>query len=102
MLRRLKKQVARDVPDRSEERRDCELGEAQRKLYLAELRRSREQVMEAVAQKGLGKSTIHVLAALTQADVDVAAFSVGTPSLDEVFLALTGKTSEHPAAEEER
>ena len=34
-----------------------------------------------------------VLAALTQADVDVAEFSVGTPSLDEVFLALTGKPS---------
>ena len=28
--------------------------------------------------------------ALTQANVDVAEFSVGTPSLDEVFLALTG------------
>lgn len=66
MLRRLKKQVARDLPDRIEERRDCELGESQRRLYLAELRRSREQVMEAVAQKGLGKSTIHVLAALTR------------------------------------
>jgi ABC-2 type transport system ATP-binding protein len=35
-----------------------------------------------------------VLAALTQADVEVAEFSVGTPSLDEVFLALTGKPSE--------
>ncbi len=42
-----------------------------------------------------------VLAALTQADVDVAEFSVGTPSLDEVFLALTGRTSEQPAAEVE-
>jgi ABC-2 type transport system ATP-binding protein len=42
-----------------------------------------------------------VLAALTQADVEVAEFSVGTPSLDEVFLALTGKTSEQPVAEGE-
>ncbi len=66
MLRRLKKQVARDLPDRIEERRDCDLGEAQRKLYLAELRRSRDQVMNTVAEKGLGKSTIHVLAALTR------------------------------------
>jgi SNF2 family DNA or RNA helicase len=66
MLRRLKRQVARDLPERIEERRDCELGEAQRKLYLAELRRSREQVMQTVSQKGLGKSTIHVLAALTR------------------------------------
>jgi superfamily II DNA or RNA helicase len=66
MLRRLKQQVAKDLPDRIEERRDCELGEAQRKLYLAELRRSREQVMQTVAQKGLNKSKIHVLAALTR------------------------------------
>lgn len=42
-----------------------------------------------------------VLAALTQANVQVAEFSVGTPSLDEVFLALTGKPSA-PASEEER
>ncbi len=66
MLRRLKKQVARDLPDRIEERRDCELGDSQRKLYLAELRRSREQVSQMVAEKGLGKSKIHVLAALTR------------------------------------
>jgi SNF2 family DNA or RNA helicase len=66
MLRRLKQQVAKDLPDRIEERRDCELGEAQRKLYLAELRRSREQVLQTVAEKGLNKSKIHVLAALTR------------------------------------
>jgi hypothetical protein len=66
LLRRLKKEVAADLPDRIEQRRDCELGEAQRKLYLAELRRSREQVMAAVAEKGVGRSTIHVLAALTR------------------------------------
>jgi ABC-2 type transport system ATP-binding protein len=42
-----------------------------------------------------------VLAALTQADVEVAEFSVGTPSLDEVFLALTGRPSEAPAGEGE-
>ncbi len=66
MLRRLKKQVAQDLPDRIEERRDCELGEEQRKLYLAELRRSREQVFKTMAEKGLAKSKMHVLAALTR------------------------------------
>lgn len=66
MLRRLKGQVAKDLPDRIEVRRDCELGESQRKLYLAELRRSREQVLQVVAEKGLNKSKIHVLAALTR------------------------------------
>src|SRR5664280_3832716 len=66
LLRRLKKHVAKDLPDRIEERRDCQLGEEQRKLYLAELRRSREQIQQAVAEQGLNKSKMHVLAALTR------------------------------------
>ena len=41
-----------------------------------------------------------VLAALTRAGIEVAEFSVGNPSLDEVFLAITGRTSEHPVPEE--
>ena len=35
-----------------------------------------------------------VLTALTQGGVDIAQFSLGNPSLDEVFLALTGRTAE--------
>jgi superfamily II DNA or RNA helicase len=66
LLRRLKKHVAKDLPDRIEERRDCPLGDEQRKLYLAELRRSREQVMKVVETQGLNKSKMHVLAALTR------------------------------------
>jgi hypothetical protein len=66
LLRRLKRDVARDLPDRIEQRRDCELNPAQRKLYLAELRRGRQQVMLSLAQRGLRASTIHVLAALTR------------------------------------
>lgn len=66
LLRRIKKQVAKDLPDRVEQRLDCELPEEQRKLYLAELKRSREQVMKAVKQKGIAKSKMHVLAALTR------------------------------------
>ena len=66
LLRRLKKHVAKDLPDRIEERRDCPLGESQRMLYLAELRRSRDQVMKAVETQGLNKSKMHVLAALTR------------------------------------
>ena len=66
LLRRVKKQVAKDLPERIEQRLDCELPEEQRKLYLAELKRSREQVMKAVKQKGVAKSKMHVLAALTR------------------------------------
>ena len=66
LLRRVKKQVAKDLPNRIEQRLDCDLPEEQRKLYLAELKRSREQVMKAVQQKGVAKSKMHVLAALTR------------------------------------
>ena len=66
MLRRLKNQVAKDLPERIDERRDCELTEEQRKLYLAELRRSRQQIFKTMKQKGLAKSKMHVLAALTR------------------------------------
>ena len=31
---------------------------------------------------------------LTRAGIGVAGFSLGQPSLDEVFLALTGRTAE--------
>jgi ABC-2 type transport system ATP-binding protein len=40
-----------------------------------------------------------VLTLLTEEKVDVAQFSVGNPSLDEVFLALTGRTTETAAPE---
>jgi len=66
LLRRLKKHVAKDLPDRIEERLDCPLGDEQRKLYLAELRRSRDQVMKVVETQGINKSKMHVLAALTR------------------------------------
>ncbi|MBP5760600.1 MAG: ATP-dependent helicase, partial [Verrucomicrobia bacterium] len=63
---RLKTEVAKDLPERIDERRDCELTDEQRKLYLAELRRSRDIIMKSVQEKGLAKSKIHVLAALTR------------------------------------
>ena len=64
MLRRLKKQVAQDLPDRIEERLDCELTEGQRKFYLAELQRSRQSLSTLDLQAG--QSRMHVLAALTR------------------------------------
>jgi superfamily II DNA or RNA helicase len=64
MLRRLKKQVAQDLPDRIEERLDCELTEGQRKFYLAELQRSRQALSTLDLQAG--QSRMHVLAALTR------------------------------------
>ncbi|HRY59658.1 MAG TPA: DEAD/DEAH box helicase, partial [Candidatus Paceibacterota bacterium] len=99
LLRRLKQQVAKDLPERIEQRRDCQLGDAQRKLYLAELRRSRELVLKTVAEQGLNKSKIHVLAALTRLRqicchprlVGNAAASGKTETLFELLDALSAE-----------
>jgi SNF2 family DNA or RNA helicase len=67
LLRRTKEEVAPELPDRIEERVDCELTRGQRQLYLAELRRTRRLLEELEHEpQELGRSRITVLAALTR------------------------------------
>ncbi len=67
LLRRTKDQVAPELPERIEERLECELTQGQRELYLAELQRSRERVLDlAEEDPGLRRNRIAVLAALTR------------------------------------
>ena len=55
--------------------------------------------LELTARLERPEQAAAVLMALTEARIDVAQFSVGSPSLDEVFFALTGRPAD-PAAEE--
>jgi superfamily II DNA or RNA helicase len=67
MVRRLKEHVAPELPDRIEERRECELTPGQRKLYLAELMRGRATVERLKASPdGVMGHKFEVLAALTR------------------------------------
>ncbi len=67
LLRRMKKEVASELPERIEERIDCELTSGQRRVYLAELRRCRALIDElSESPEGLERNRIHVLAALTR------------------------------------
>ena len=67
LLRRLKQEVAPDLPPRIEERRDCELHPGQRRLYLAEAARSRRLLEEVAADPaGLARHRIEILSALTR------------------------------------
>ena len=47
-----------------------------------------------------GDRAAEALAQLARAGVRIAGFSLGQPSLDEVFLALTGRPAEEPATDE--
>jgi SNF2 family DNA or RNA helicase len=107
LLRRLKKHVAKDLPDRIEQRRDCQLDEDQRKLYLAELRRSREQVMKTVAEKGLAshKERDDVLSGVevAEAQVQSAEATLRTAELNlsytKVRAPIAGITSREARSE---
>jgi superfamily II DNA or RNA helicase len=67
LLRRTKKEVAPELPDRIEEQWDCEMTAQQRQLYLAEVKQSREMIARLTGTRGgIAQNKIHILAALTR------------------------------------
>jgi len=58
-----------------------------------------DEPVEVTARIDSPAQAATLLAALGDAGIDVAQFSVGDPSLDEVFLALTGRLAEDAACE---
>ena len=64
LLRRTKKEVATDLPDRIEEDLMIELEGVQQKLYNAELKRARAQLLKATTSKQLDKLRFNILTSL--------------------------------------
>ena len=64
MLRRLKREVAADLPAKLEQVSFCELTPDQRGVYQQVIEASRKEVLEAVGAQGLAKSRMVVLTAL--------------------------------------
>jgi SNF2 family DNA or RNA helicase len=64
ILRRTKQQVARELPEKTEQTILCELEAAQRKQYDDLRRHYRESLLLRVQSEGLAKSKMHVLEAL--------------------------------------
>ncbi|HEY9869808.1 MAG TPA: SNF2-related protein [Candidatus Obscuribacterales bacterium] len=64
ILRRLKSQVEKELPDRTDIINLCELEDEQRSLYLDVLDECRQKVFGEIAARGIGRSQISVLAAL--------------------------------------
>ena len=64
VLRRTKKEVAKDLPEKFEETIYCRMGDRQQKLY-DELRdHYRDSLLGLVKEQGMGKTRMHVLEAL--------------------------------------
>src|SRR5271169_400716 len=64
MLRRLKAEVASDLPAKLEQVSFCELTPDQRGVYQQVIEASRKEVLESVGAQGLAKSRMVVLTAL--------------------------------------
>ena len=66
VMRRVKSDVAQDLPDKIEQEMIVPLAEEQAKLYKQILRQVRKSVLSEVEKKGISKSQIQILAALTR------------------------------------
>ncbi|HEY8909907.1 MAG TPA: DEAD/DEAH box helicase [Desulfosporosinus sp.] len=66
ILRRLKKDVLKELPDKIETQLNAPLTEAQKKIYLAYLQEAKGQIAQEIAAKGFNKSHIKILVALTR------------------------------------
>lgn len=64
LLRRLKQEVAKDLPAKLEQISFCELTSDQRAVYQKVIEASRKEVLDAVGAQGLAKSRLVVLTAL--------------------------------------
>ncbi|GAB6152102.1 DEAD/DEAH box helicase [Desulfosporosinus burensis] len=66
ILRRLKKDVLKELPDKIETQLSASLTEEQKKLYLAYLQEAKGQIAQEIASVGFNKSHMKILAALTR------------------------------------
>lgn len=66
LLRRTKEQVAKDLPEKTEMILHCEMGAEQRKIYDAYRNMYREQIMGMIEERGVERSTMHILQGLTK------------------------------------
>ncbi|RCX21050.1 SWIM zinc finger protein [Anaerobacterium chartisolvens] len=66
ILRRIKSEVLRELPEKIEHRIDAQLGKEQKKLYLSYLHRIRNELEGDINQSGFEKNRIRILAALTR------------------------------------
>ena len=64
LLRRLKSEVAKDLPDKIEQVSFCELTAEQQEVYQQVLESSRQEISSAIGQEGLQKSRMVILTAL--------------------------------------
>ena len=104
ILRRTKERVATELPPKTEDVIYCEMEADQRRVYDAYRNSYRDQLMDKIADEGLGKSKLMVLEALTRLrqicdspallkDDDIAVNQ--SIKIKEIVRHITNKTANH-------
>lgn len=94
MLRRVKQDVLKDLPDRIDQTMYVEMSEHQRALYEKKRREFRQEIDNAIATQGLQKSSFLILQALNElrriASVpeSITDNRIKSPKIDELIEAL--------------
>jgi hypothetical protein len=97
ILRRTKKQVAKDLPQRLEQTIHCELDTEQRKLYDELKQHYRNSLLTRIAKEGMNKAKIQILEALLRLRqaachpglIDKSKTSMGSAKLDSLLAQLS-------------
>lgn len=66
LLRRMKKDVLKELPEKIESKMVSELTEEQKKIYMAYLQQAKGEIFQEIDSNGFEKSQIKILAALTR------------------------------------
>ncbi|WP_312079175.1 DEAD/DEAH box helicase [Chryseobacterium sp.] len=103
ILRRTKKQVAKELPDKTEMVIYCEMGEEQRRIYEAYEKEIREYV-SATDERDLPKNSMHVLTGLTKLRQicnspvllrDEGQFNGDSAKIEVLMEQIENKSSQH-------
>lgn len=104
VLRRTKEQVAKDLPEKTENILFCEMGEEQRKVYDAFRNKYRNQLLGRIEKEGLGKAKIYVLEGLMKLRQicdspailsDEEDYGKESVKIEELVRHINEKTSNH-------
>lgn len=66
ILRRTKNQVARDLPEKTEQIIYCDMHAGQRKMYESVKSKYRNEILDRITKLGLNKSRMHIIKGLTE------------------------------------
>lgn len=66
LMRRMKKDVLSELPEKFETKKVCELTEEQRLLYVSYAKQAKEEITNEIQKVGVEKSRMQILAALTR------------------------------------